>query len=158
MTRTRPLALVVFAVAGAVAAVLLQVGLGAAGQSKLVPPVSLAVTLVLIAAVVLAAALPVRRALKAADASKGPIDPFYATRVLLIAKASAFTGALLAGAGLGFASELLARPVVASGALWSVGATFVAAVVLLVAGLVAEWFCLLPPDDEDRNSATPTSG
>lgn len=155
MTRTRPLALVVLAAIGAVAAVALQLALGATGMSKIVPPVSLAVTLVLIAVVVVALALPVRRAARAAR--RGPVDPFYATRVVLIAKASAFTGALLGGAAAGLVVELLARPVVAGATVWGAVATLVAAVVLLTAGLVAEWFCLVPPDDDDGRGSGPTA-
>lgn len=147
MTRTRPLHLVVLAAIGAAAGVLLQLALGAAGAAKLVPPVSLSVTLVLIAVVVVALAFPVRRATRSSEG--GPVDPFYATRVVLIAKASALAGALLAGGGLGILLEMLGRPAFGAGPVWGAVAMLVAAIALLVAGLVAESFCMIPPEDDD---------
>jgi hypothetical protein len=105
---------------------------------------------------VVALALPVRRASRAAV--RTPIDPFYATRVVLLAKASSFTGALLGGAAVGIVVELLARPVASGGTLWGGVAMLVAAVVLLVAGLVAEWFCTVPPDDEDHPHGGASAG
>lgn len=147
MTRTRLSRLVALAAAGAIAGLLGQLGLGALGLSKLIPAPSLAVTLVLVAAVVVALAVPVRRA------TRGPVrrrvDPFYATRVVVLAKASAVAGALLAGAGAGMLVELLVRPVSTPDAVWRTGAMLAAAGVMLVAGLVAESMCTVPPGDDE---------
>ncbi|AYF97670.1 DUF3180 domain-containing protein [Protaetiibacter intestinalis] len=154
MTRTRPGLLVVLVLASAIGAVLLQLGLASVGLSKIVPQVTLSVTLVLIAVIVVVLALPVRRATRGAgtDAAKRRVDPFYATRVLLIAKASAVAGALLGGAAVGLVIELLIRPVSAVGTVWAGVAMVVASVLLLTAGLVAEGWCAVPPDDEDKTS------
>ncbi|MDP3208625.1 MAG: DUF3180 domain-containing protein, partial [Rhodoglobus sp.] len=61
MTRTNPLHLVVLAVLGAVAAWLLETGLAASGRAVLIPPVTLAIALVLIGVIVVLMARPVRR-------------------------------------------------------------------------------------------------
>ncbi len=143
MTRTRPLALVVAALVGVAAAFALDTVLAMRGLAVLVPPVSLAVALVLIGAVVLALAWPVRRAAK----GERRIDPFYALRVVVLAKASALAGALLAGGAAGILIYLLTRAVVPLGSTLAAGGTVVAAVLLVSAALVAEHWCALPPDD-----------
>lgn len=148
MTRTPPLLLVVLGVVSAGVALLLQLGLGAAGLSKLVPQLTLSVTLVLIAVIVVVLALPVRRATRGAE--KRRVDPFYATRIVLIAKASAVAGAILGGAGVGMLIELLGRPVSAASTIWGAVAMLVAAILVLVAGLVAESWCTVPPDDDTK--------
>lgn len=156
MTRTPPLVLVALGVISAVVAFLLQLTLGAIGLSKLVPQLTLSVTLVLIAVVVVALAWPVRRATRGArhpgdrPAPKRRVDPFYATRVVLIAKASAVAGAILAGAGVGVLVELLTRPVSAAATVWGAVAMLVAAALVLVAGLLAESWCTVPPDDDEK--------
>ncbi|MFN4001639.1 DUF3180 family protein [Microcella sp.] len=143
MTRTRPLALIVAALVGAAAAFALDSLLAMRGVAVLVPPVSLAVALVLIGVVVLALAWPVRRAAK----GERRIDPFYALRAVVLAKASALAGALLAGGAAGILLYLLTRAVVPLGSTLAAGGTVVAAVLLVVAALVAEHWCALPPDD-----------
>ncbi len=156
MTRTRALPLIVLAVIGGIAALLLQLALGAAGMPKITPQVPLSVTLVLIGVIVVVLALPVRRAVRLHEHAR--VDPFYATRVVLIAKASALSGALFAGAAIGLLIELLGRPVVTTGAIWGVVVMLIASLALMIAGLVAEAFCVVPPDDDDPGTgptATP---
>lgn len=143
MSRTRPLALAVAVLAGVIAAYLLNVVLAMRGLAVLVPPVSLAVALALIAVALVALAWPVRQAAK----GERRIDPFYATRVVVLAKASALAGALLAGAIAGIVIYLLSRVVVPLGSTLTAGATLVAAVALVAAALVAEHWCSLPPDE-----------
>lgn len=152
MTRTRPALVAFLALGSAVLAIALQLGLAAVGLSKIVPQVTLSATLVLIAVVVIVLALPVRRATRAREGSATPprVDPFYATRVVLIAKASSVAGALLGGAAVGLVVELLIRPVSMAGSVWAGAAMVVGAVLLLVAGLLAESWCALPPDDEEK--------
>lgn len=160
----------VLALASAIGAVALQLGLAAVGLSKIVPQVTLSVTLVLIAVVVVVLALPVRRATRPGSRQDGPragapgrggsrpggsrpVDPFYATRVLLIAKASAVAGALLGGSAVGLVTELVIRPVSMAATVWAGVAMIVASILLLVAGLLAESWCALPPDDDEHPSA-----
>lgn len=143
MSRTRPTPLLLAALVGLLLAFALDSVLAMRGAAVLVPPVSLAVALVLIGVVVLALAWPVRRAAH----GERRIDPFYATRVVVLAKASALAGALLAGAAAGILIYLLSRAVVPLGSTLAAGGTLIAAVLLVVAALVAEHLCALPPDE-----------
>jgi len=143
VTRTRPLPLLIAALAGFVVAYLFDVVLAMRGFAVFVPPVSLAVALGLIAVLLVALAWPVRRA----AAGERRIDPFYATRVVVLAKASSLAGALLAGAAAGILTFLLSRAVVPLGSTLTAGATLITAVVLVAAALVAEHWCALPPDE-----------
>lgn len=149
MTRTRPLTLVIAALVGVASAYGLDSLLALRGFAVVVPPVSLAIALVLIGGVLVALAWPVRRA----AAGERRIDPFYALRVVVLAKSSAVAGALLAGASAGILLYLVTRAVVPLGSSLAAGGTAVAAVLLLVAGLVAEHWCALPPDDPTEEAA-----
>lgn len=143
MTRTRPVPLLAAALAGFVVAYLLDVVLAMSGFAVFVAPVSLAVALALIAVLLVALAWPVRRA----AAGEKRIDPFYATRVVVLAKASSLAGALLAGAAAGILTYLLSRAVVPLGSTLTAGATLITAIMLVAAALVAEHWCALPPDE-----------
>ena len=107
MKRTRPTTLITLVLIGGVAGFLVQLILAAASQPKLRPEYTLAITLLFIAVLVVALAVPVRRATRAAV--RRHIDPFYATRVVVLAKASSLGGALLTGVAAGFLLELLVR-------------------------------------------------
>jgi hypothetical protein len=138
----------IWAVIGAAAAWLLEVAQIASSQPALVPPVTLAVALAVIGGLDIALALPIRRAVRARE--RGRIDPFYATRVALIAKASSISGSLIAGAGAGILVFLLSRSVVAGvGSIVMATATIVGSVILLAGGLIAERLCSNPPDDDE---------
>jgi len=68
----------------------------------------------------------------------------------VLAKACGLSGALLTGAGIGILLFIFTRDVLpASNAVLLTALGTAGAVVLLVAGLVAEYFCTLPPDDKD---------
>lgn len=150
MKRTGPAPLLALAAAGVIIGYLLDLALASAGRPVFVPPATLAVALVLIGAVILALAWPVRRAVK--DDTVNRIDPFYATRVVVLAKASSLAGALLGGMGLGIVLYLLSRAVVPGvGSVLLAGSTAVGAVVLMVAALVAERMCALPPIDDNAD-------
>ena len=149
MTRTRPAALLLAAIVGLALAFAVDTVLAMRGLAVLVPPVSLAIALVLIGVVVLALAWPVRRA----ASGERRIDPFYATRAVVLAKASALAGALLAGGAAGILIYLLTRAVVPLGSTLTAGGTVVAAVLLVTAALVAEHWCALPPDEPTEESA-----
>jgi len=143
MSRTRPLPLLIAVLVGVAAAYLLNIVLAMRGLAVLVLPASLVAALALIAVVLVALAWPVRRAAK----GERRIDPFFATRVVVLAKASALAGALLAGVATGILVYLLSRAVVPLGSTLIAGATVVAALVLVVAALVVEHWCSLPPDE-----------
>jgi hypothetical protein len=143
VTRTRPLTLILFAVLGGAATWLIEVALISSGRPAVVPPVTLALALGVIGVLDVALALPIRRAVR--DRALPRVDPFYATRVAIFAKASSIAGSLVAGVGLGMLIFLSTRSV-----LLMAVATIVGAVILLVGGLVAEYLCSIPPDDDDQ--------
>lgn len=156
MKRTRPLILVLFAVVGAGAGWLVDVILTASGAAVATLPFTLALSLAVIAVLVLVFAVPVRRAVR--DRENHTVDPFYATRVLVLAKASSVAGSLLFGAAVSIVAYLLTRTVIAAvGSIFSSGACVVGAVVLVVCGLVAESMCSIPPDDKDKGERDPAS-
>lgn len=154
MKRTSPGLLIALAVSGGAASYLGELLLQVTGGITLVPPVSLDVTLVVIAVVIVLMAVPVRR--RVTGKRRQPLDPFYAVRVAVLAKASALTGAILVGAGAGILIILLQRPVVPDWSLFAPAIGLVGcSLVLVAAGLVAEWMCVLPPDKpEDSGKAT----
>lgn len=155
MTRTTAGPLLLLALVGAIVGFVADTLLAGQGRPVFVPPISLAIALVLIAAALLAGAWPVRRA----AAGERRIDPFYATRIVVLAKASALGGALLLGAASGILIYLLSRSIVPVGSALTTGAALVGAVLLLVSALVAEHFCSVPPPtDDDQADAAPAAG
>lgn len=150
MKRTSPAPLIGFFLLGAVAAYLLELVVQSQGGFIYVPPFSLALTLLAVAVGVVLLATPIRR--KVTGKRKEHLDAFYAARVVALAKASSFAGALLFGLGGGVLIYLLGRPIAPSGAiLTNVIAQLVASALLITAGLIAEWLCVLPPDDMDKS-------
>lgn len=150
MKRTRPTSLIGLGVAGIVVGFLVELAAASAGFAVFIPPVTLPITLVAVAAIIIAFAVPIRRSVRGNSARR--VDPFQATRIVLLAKACALSGAVLAGAGVGILAYLLTRSVLPSGNALLLSALGVAgAVVLLAAGLVAEHFCTLPPDDDEKD-------
>jgi len=149
VTRTRPSMLLLMGLLGGVAGWFLETALVASGRAAFIPPVTLAAALALIGIIVVALALPVYRVVK--GTAKTRVDPFYATRAVVLAKASSLTGALLGGAAVAILLFLLTRSVIPPvGSLALAIATVVAGIVLLAGGLVAEKMCTLPPSDDDQ--------
>jgi hypothetical protein len=154
MTRTTPGPLIGMGIIGLFIGVLMQLGLAAMNMPKLRPEFSLAITLVLVGAAAVALAVPVRRATRGNPAHR--VDPFYATRVVVLAKASGLGGALIAGVGLGLVLELAIRsgaPTVE--AYLRVFSVLAGGIGLLVGGLVAEFLCTVPRSDDDDPDAGP---
>jgi hypothetical protein len=146
MKRTSAAALIGIAIAGAVVAWLLQVGLTAGGAPTFIPPATLYSVLFILAIGLLLLGRPVRRLVR--GKSQRPVDPFFAMRVLVLAKASSLTGALLVGAAASFLGYAASRAgSIAVPAFWPDVVTGVGALVLCVAGLVVEWWCRIPPQD-----------
>lgn len=146
MRRTSAPVLLGLAVAGGVVGWLLQVGLAASGAPTFIPPLSTWVVLLLVAAAVLLLGWPVRRSVRG-DRSKR-VDPFFAMRVLLLAKTASIIGAF----GLGFGAALVLYTVSRTGSTATPAFTpslllGVASLVMVVAGLIAESWCRIPPED-----------
>ncbi|GAA4481112.1 DUF3180 domain-containing protein [Microbacterium panaciterrae] len=152
MRRTSPIVLLVLALAGGAAGFLLDHALTTAGRATFTPAVALPIFLVLLAIAVLAFAWPIRRSTHALPRRR--VDPFRAVRIAMLARASSLLGAVITGFGVGLGAYLLSRPIAPPlGSLTAVLATAAAALVLTIAAIVAESFCLLPggggPHDPD---------
>lgn len=157
MKRTTAGVIVVLVVVAAVAGYLIELAIVANGGFAFAPPVSLPITLTAIAAVIVALAVPVRRSVT--GKKKDRLDPFYAVRVAMLAKASSLTGALLTGLGAGIIVHALSLPILNGDLLGRGIAQTVGAALLLTAGLVAERMCTLPPDKSEPGSPPePTAG
>lgn len=148
MNRTRPTSLIGLGVLGLVVGFLGELAASGTGVAVFIPPLTLPITLVAVAIIVVAFAVPIRRSVRGRSSRR--IDPFQATRIVVLAKACSLSGALLTGAGAGILIYILTRDVLpASNAVLLTALGTAGAVILLVAGLVAEFFCTLPPDDKD---------
>lgn len=153
MRRTRPTSLIGLGVLGLVVGFLGELAASGTGLAVFVPPLTLPITLVAVAIIVVAFAIPIRRAVRGSSSRR--IDPFQAMRIVVFAKACSLSGALLTGAGAGILTYILTRDVLpASNAVLLTALGTAGAVILLVAGLVAEFFCTLPPDDNDDDPET----
>ncbi|WP_022893699.1 DUF3180 domain-containing protein [Agromyces subbeticus] len=148
MKRTHASIVIAFVLAGLVAGYLIDLAIVSNGSKAIVPPISLPITLAGVAVLVVAFAWPVRRAVKG-KATKH-LDPFRAMRTAVLAKACSLSGSLILGFGLGIALFLLTRSVVpTAGTVWLAFGTAIGAALLLAGGLIAEFFCTLPPDDTE---------
>jgi Protein of unknown function (DUF3180) len=147
--RTSASALVLTAVVAAALAWLLEAMLVTSGRPALVPTMTLGIALALLGGVLLLLAWPVRQAAR----GKRRIDYRHATSVLGFAKSNAVVGALLAGAALGALGFFSTRAVVAGDAVLALAVIAGGAAVELAAGIIAEHWCVLPPDDEDDATA-----
>lgn len=147
MRRTGPAALFGLAVVGAAGGWLLQVGLASAGAPTYIPPPTLYSVLFVLAAGMLLLGRPVRRLVRGTTTRH--VDPFFAMRVLMLAKASSLTGALLVGAVAAWLVYAITRSdSIATPAFWPDIVTGVGATALGVAGLIVEWWCRIPPQDD----------
>lgn len=157
MRGTRPTPLIVIGVLFGVLGFLVDVAAESGGRPTLVLPGSLPLTLTLAGVVVLAFAIPVRRAVR--GTSDRRIDPFRAARLVVLAKACGIVGAAATGFAIGLAAFVVTRPVLPTNGAFGLSlASLVGGIVLLVCGLVAERFCRLPPDDRDDDRGGPPPG
>ncbi|WP_311244755.1 DUF3180 domain-containing protein [Microbacterium sp. WCS2018Hpa-23] len=146
MKRTSVGLLVVLALLAGAAGYVLDHMLTAMGRTTFTPSLLLPVLLLLIAAASLGVAWPVRSSVRQGIR----IDPFRATRAVTLARASSLVGAIMAGVGAGLLVFLLSRPVDPPvGSTVAMLALIGSAIVLVVAALIAEQFCILPKDPDD---------
>lgn len=151
MKPTRASTLISVALVAAVGGFAVDAVLASRQAPTLLLSVPLGATLALIGVTVVLMARPVRQHVRSGVARQRPVDPLYATRVVVLAKASSLAGVLFGGFALGLVVYLLTRSAVPS-----LGSTLPNAVavggglVLTVCALVAEHMCIAPPgDDED---------
>ena len=147
MKRSHATGMLAVLLVGLVIGFLIEIAFAASGAPIVVPPVTLPLTLVLLGAVVVSLAWQVHQGSRRKALRR--IDPFWAMRVAVLSKATSLTGSLLLGAALGIVLYILTRSVVpAVTSLWLAVGTAIGGAVMLTAGLVAEYFCTLPPDDD----------
>lgn len=157
MKRTSPAFLLLLALVGGGVGFAINHALTISGRHTFTPSAFLPVVLILLAAGVLGIAWPVRRSIR--GITPGRIDPFRALRAAVLARASSLLGALMTGFGLGLLVFLLSRPINPPvGSTVTLVALAVSAIVLVVAALVAEDFCTLPKDPDDREPEEPDRG
>lgn len=147
MERTRVRTLVLLAVGATALGWLVVRVLGSQGVVLPAVPWAMVGVLVLIAAVVLGMGWSVRQYLR----GKHPtLDPLRAARTAVLAKASCYTGALLAGWYAAQVVDVLGDLGIESqrDRALSAGLAVLGAVVLAAVGLLVEWFCRIPPPED----------
>ena len=127
------------------------------GMAVPASPTNLIVTLAAIALILLGLTIPIwRYKASLSQYTKGPrpkrVDPFYAVRVVLLAKASGITGSGFVGWHLGAMIAQLSLPVSFTAALLQNSFGLVASVVLTVAAIVSEQICRLPDEPKDNQT------
>ncbi len=152
MQRTRLRTLLLLAVGTAAVGWLVLRVLARRGHDVPAVPWPMVAVLVLLALVVFVMGWQVRQYLRGNNPA---LDPVRAARTAVLAKAACYAGALLTG---WYAAQVLLvidmlqieaqRARAGAAALAALGA-----VVLVVAGLLAEWFCRIPPPDDDSSEA-----
>lgn len=148
MKRTSALTLILLTAIGAVGAGVLEAALANAGHPILLPPLTLGLALLAIGVTVVVLALPIYRLARGKTAE--PVDAYFATRVVMLAKASSLSGSLIVGCAIGITVYLLTRSTVPGvGSISLAVATLVGAAGLLAGGLIAEHMCTIPPEDDD---------
>ncbi|WP_423921272.1 DUF3180 domain-containing protein [Frigoribacterium sp. 2-23] len=149
MRHTRPGTLIGIALLSILGGFVLDSVLVASRQPAIVPPVVLGLALLAIGGIIVVLAVPIRQVARGTRRER--IDPYYATRVLLLAKASSLSGALFGGAAGGVLIFMLTRGVaVAVGSVLPTIIAVVGGAGLLVAGIIAERMCTVPPGDDDE--------
>jgi hypothetical protein len=123
----------------------------AKGFSAIPVPWTLSICLVLIGIAVVALGARVHWAVAPKPGRR--IDPIAAVTIVQLAKASATGGAIMFGATAGFLAFVTSRPVVIDAIVPSNIGGVVAALLLVILALVAEWLCVLPPHDPDGEPA-----
>jgi len=157
MKRTSATVLLILAAIGGGVGFLIDHLLTVAGRATFTPSGFLPVLLLLLAAAALAVAWPVRRSVR--GQSPGRIDPFRALRAATLARASSLLGAIMAGLGGGLGVFLLSRPIDPQvGSIVAMAALVTSSLALVAAALVAEQFCTLPKDPDDRQPDDPATG
>jgi len=147
--RSQPGIVLLLLLVGLVVGFLVEVTAAATGSPIVILPITLPIALVVIGVAVVVLAWPIRQATHGKPGRR--VDPFMAIRVAVLAKASAFSGALILGGGIGILIYVLTRSVLpAVPSVWLAIGMALGAALLLVGGLVAEHFCTLPPDDDDE--------
>jgi hypothetical protein len=157
MKHTSARSLIIAAFIGAGVVWLIEVLLVSVGEPMLVPPRTWSAALVILGGAIMALAWPIRSWVQG-NTTGSIVDPFYATRVVLLAKSMSVGGAGVMGGALGILVFLVSRPVLSPDGLWLSGAAVVGAIVLMVGGMVAERWCTLPPGTSEGDTLVAPEG
>ncbi len=135
--------------------------------------ITLAISVIVVAVILISLAIPIwkyKRNLKKATAALEqnpaakvnkpmPVDPFYAVRVLILARAGAVTASMLGGWHIGVLIKQYTSPVVVESSTGTNIAAGIASLVLLAVSFIVEWMCRLPSDPNGpgvtKDSAVP---
>jgi hypothetical protein len=157
---TKVLTLIGWVVPAATAGYLLSRIITSNGGQVPVTPINLLLTLVAISIILAGFAVPMLRYRRAlADQQKNSssprpkrLNPFYAVRLLMLAKATAMSGALFTGWHIGVIWMQLSSPVTTD-SIWQNAGGLIASIAMVIVGLVVERICRIKDD-----GAEPLSG
>lgn len=140
--------LTVSAVAGVISAIGLR-WWTSRGFHPIPVPLAHVLMIAVLAGIVLVLGLRIRRYIRRAE----PLDPIGATRTLVLGQAAALAGAIHVGY---FGAQLaLALPRVSApdprAQAWLAAAAILTSLMVVGAGLITQWCCLVPPDDDERS-------
>ncbi len=153
MKPTKFLSLLIATIVSAAATFAIVRAVIANGGSVPIAPNNLLISIPSIAVIELVAAIPIfryrRELTKFATTGKRPkrIDPFYAVRILALAKATAVSGALFAGFALSLVLLQATLPVIPE-SIWLNAVALVESILLIVVALIIGRSCKLPEDGE----------
>jgi uncharacterized membrane protein YidH (DUF202 family) len=164
MKPTKIMTLVGWAVSATTAGYLLPKFVVSAGGAIPISPLNIIVTLPLIGILLILMAIPMFRYRKASlarskDISKQrpmPMNPFYAVRLVLLAKAIAISGAIFSGWHIGVVWLQLTSPIVPSSTLQN-GLALLGAVVMTACAIIVERICRITDDGSEVSSLEPAS-
>ena len=149
MKQTQFWTLLGWAISATTAGYLLPKVIVANGGSVPVTPVNVIITLAIIAIVLVLFAIPVfkyNRALKkSANKPVKRVNPFYAVRLVVLAKANTIAAAIFAGWHVGLVWLQATAPVVTE-AIWQNVAGLIGSLAMLIAGIVVEKACRIKDD------------
>ena len=164
MKPTKIMTLVGWAVSATTAGYLLPKFVVNAGGAIPISPLNIIITLPLIGVLLVLMAIPMFKYRKASmarskDSAKPrpmPMNPFYAVRLVLLAKAIAISGAIFTGWHIGVVWLQLTSPIVPSSTLQN-GLALLGAVVMTACAIIVERICRITDDGSEVNSLEPAS-
>lgn len=147
-SKLNPLTLLVAAVVGVGVGLFLQTYRSGVGFAPFAPPLSLPASLLVISVILLILAHRMKKNI--ADERTETVNPFHAVRLLAAARAAQYTGSVFTGFGVGLFLTVAGRVgQIATGVWLPMLLTTVLGVLLLIAGIIAERACRIPPDDSE---------
>ncbi|WP_430592045.1 DUF3180 domain-containing protein [Humidisolicoccus flavus] len=156
MTRTSPWPLIGSVVVAGILGFAFEQMLSGSGRTVYVPPLAMSIALLAVAALSLGIAWPVRQ--QSRGKNRRRVHYRQAMNALVLAKASSIVGSLFLGAAGGFVLYFSTRVVVPGEPLTLSIVAAAASLVLIVAGLIAESWCVVPPDDENTAQGKASPG